>query len=46
MKDISVEHFGDAEASAEGSHLALFCFDGMKGRKKQEQPRPSIDLWR
>ena len=41
VKDILVEDFNDPKASAEGSHLALYCFD--KFKKKE---RPSLDLWR
>ena len=44
VKDILVEDFSDPKASAEGSHLALYCFDKFKGSKKKEQP--SLDLWR
>ena len=46
VKDIFVESFGDAEASAEGTHLGLFSFDKMKGSKKDKLPQPSVGLWR
>ena len=47
VKEIFVEDFLDAEASAEGSHLALYTYDDMKGRKERDKvKKPSLQLWR
>lgn len=49
VKEILLEGFSDPEAAAEGTHLALFTYDDMKGKKPtNEEPtneKPSVVFW-
>jgi aminopeptidase len=45
VRDIMLEDFSDAQSCAEGSQLALFAYDDMKGKGKKDRPKANVDLW-
>lgn len=44
MNEVAVEDFGDAEAAAEGAHLAVWSFQELKAKDKRK-PVPQISSY-
>ena len=46
VKEIVVEDFSDPAASAEGSFLSLYKYEGAKGSDKKSSPKPKLTVWK